>query len=50
MKMDLSVLYLVRSILIIVKGEMDKKHLSFDEFLEYWDSAIERMETAREAL
>lgn len=44
MKMDLSVMYLIRSILGIVKGEMDKRHLSFDEFLGYWEDAIERLE------
>lgn len=46
MKIDLSVMYLIQRILAIVKAEMDKRHLSFDEFLEYWDDAIERMENS----
>lgn len=46
MKMDLSVMYLIQRILGIVKKEMDEKHLSFDEFLEYWEDAIERMENS----
>lgn len=44
MKKDLSVMYLIRSVLRIIKEEMDKKGLSFDEFQDYWDEAIERME------
>lgn len=47
MKMDLSVLYLVRRILNHVKDEMDKKGLSFDEFLDYWNDAIEVLETSQ---
>ena len=46
MKMDLSVMYLIRSILGIVKDEMDKRHLSFEEFLKHLDDAIKVLESA----
>lgn len=45
MNMDLSVMYLIQRILGIVKKEMDEKHLSFDEFLKYWDDTILRFES-----
>lgn len=48
MKKDLSVLYMVREVLNHVKEEMDKKNMSFDEFLKYWDETIEKLE--KEAL
>lgn len=44
MKKDLSVMYMIKKVLISVKDEMDKRQLSFDEFLKYWDDAIERLE------
>lgn len=44
MMMDLSVLYMVRRLLTHVKEEMVKRNMTFDEFLGFWDEAIERME------
>lgn len=46
MKNDLSVMYMIRSVLASVKEEMDKKHLSFDEFLEYYDEALAVLENS----
>lgn len=44
MKKDLSVLYMIKNVLINVKEEMDKRGMSFDEFLDYWDKAIATLE------
>lgn len=44
MKKDLSVLYMIKRVLISVKEEMDKRGMPFDEFLDYWDKAIDTLE------
>lgn len=44
MKIDLSMVYVIRAMLRSVKKEMEENKLTFDEFLEHYDNAVEIME------
>ena len=46
MKMNLSMVYVIKSLLEVVKKEMDEKNLTFEEIIKHYDEAIEIMEKA----
>lgn len=46
MKKELNVMYVMRDILHRIKDEMDRRQMSFDELLAYWDEATELLENS----
>lgn len=46
--MNLSMMYVIHSLLVAVKKEMSDKGLTFDEVLEYYEQTLEQLEKAAE--
>ena len=44
--MDMRLMYLIRDTLVAIKRELDEKGLTFDEFLAYYEKAIENVENS----